>query len=469
MVHRLLAVAGLSLVPIVDRLQSLHRKLSRGLGKTLAQRADNVAASLIGSDAFGEFAMRWHQLVHAELVTSEINREAQLMGKRLTDYPVAVTWLYRNLDTETRSSIELAMDGDSDVWNLAEPANNSRVTEVQERPQEPSLARGDFSLVKLFADFRELSQGVSRVGIDEHCRAVENSLLMSASKETEQAQGVLSEYFNRVMPRELLALQLPESEELQQLDLQETIDWLRSRLVDLRELEQRHANLQVSGSKIQLGAALLRHNVKVDPEKYLLSGVTPAAAEESRRDNRARIKECQQQRQRIWQMFYQRISKALASLEASQHERSQALLAQLAAFDQLREPLASLEHYGDLVSEVVEQLAEEKLPEPLLQKYSTMTLQQVDQLLTLIDEQGAQLGSALQERVATFAESRAFLDGQQSRDNLGQLQAVELRCKHVCTLVTECYQQALAELLALCLAEEKRRSIRPLRLAGVLA
>ncbi|WP_295799238.1 hypothetical protein [uncultured Microbulbifer sp.] len=467
--HKLLAMSGLALVPVIERLHGLHRGLSKGLGTLLERRADGIAASVLGSDACAGFAARWHQLVHADLVTSEINREAQLMGKRLSDYPAAVGWLYRNLDSETRSSIELAMDEDSDVWNPAEPANHSRVAEMEERQLPSMLARSDFSLAKLFAEFRELSSRVSRLGVDEHCRAVDNHLLMTANKEVEQAQGVLAEYFNRVMPRELLALKVPAHEELQQMDLQQTVDWLRSRLVDLREQEQRHATLQLAASRIQLGAALLRSNCKVDPGKYHLSGVTPAAADESRRDNRERLKECQQQRHRIWQMFYQRILKALETLDVSEHSRSQELLSQLAAFDRLREPLASLEQYGDLVSEAIEQMAEEKIPEQLLQKYTALILKQIDQLLALVEDHGEAMGAALAQRVAVFSESRSFLDGQQARDERGRLQAVELRCKHVCALVVECYQQVLAELLELCLAEERRRNIRPLRLAGVLS
>ena len=467
--HKLLAVAGLGLVPIIDRLHSLHRRLSHGLGAVLERRADAVAARVLGSDACAEFAQRWHQLVHADLVTSEINREAQLMGKRLADYPAAVAWLYRNLDSETRSSIELAMDEDSDVWSPTEPANTSRVADMEDRRLPAILARGDFSLVKLFADFADLSSRVSRIGVDDHCRPVDNAMLMAASKEVEEAQNVLAEYFNRVMPREFLPLRLPDSEEFRQLDLQETVDWLRSRLLDLQEQEQRYAKLQLTSSRIQLGAALLRHNNKVDPAKYQLSGATPAAAEESRRDNRERIKECQQQRNRIWQMFYQRISKGLETLEPAEHNQSQELMSQLAAFDQLREPVASLAHYGDLIGEVVEHLPEEKMPEALLQKYTTLALQQVEQLLALINEHGSALGSGLVERIGAFAESKAFLDGQGGRDERSRLQAVELRCKHVCALVSECYQGVLAELLRLCLVEEKRRKIRPLRLAGTFA
>ncbi|WP_226661034.1 hypothetical protein [Microbulbifer aggregans] len=470
--HRLLAASGLALVPVVDRLQSLHRSASQSVGRTLAGRVDTTAACFLGSEGFSEFVAHWHQLNHADLVTGEINREAQLVGKRLSDYPAAVRWLYGNLDEETRSSLELAMEDDTDLWSLSEPIGTARLYEVEDREFASVLARTDFSLVKLFADIRELSSRVSRIGVDEHCRAVENRSLMAASKEAEQAQKVLAEYFNRIVPRDLLPLELPSNEDLQRLDLQRSVDWLRSRLIELQDLEQRYNTLQLHGARIQLGAGLIRGNAKVQPADYQLSGATPASADESLKDNQERIKDCQQQRGQILAMFYQRIHKAIESMDTGPRNQCQAALRRLQAFEQLRAPLANVERYGDLASILVERMPAEKIPQPLLQKYVTVALQQCEKLAAAVERQSEVLGGDLSARLAGFEGGRAVLagegDGKSARDSLSQVQALELHCKSFAAQVSDAYQQNLAALLQECLAEEGRRKVRPLRLVGAL-
>lgn len=467
--HRLLAMCGLALAPVADRLLRLHRAVSAPLARRLEARADSAAAQIIGSEAFAGFAERWNQLLHTDLVCGEINREAQLVGKRLANVPRAVHWLRDSLDEQTRASIEMSMGETTDCWNPAEPAGHERIAAVEERHRNPLLARGDFSFPKLFVDFDGLCVRASRQGADDSCRAVENHLLLTASREVEEAQQILTEYFNRVIPREFLPNSGPANAELAELDLQQTIDWLRTRLMDLQELEQRLGQLQLRGARIQLGAALVRANVRIDPRKYHLAGVTPAAADESRKDNRARIQECQQQRLQMHAMFLQRIRKAVMAMETSEHNTAGALLAKLAAFEQLREPLSELERTGDLVCEMIEQSAAGELPAALLQKYPQLAVQKIRQLHHVATRNAGLLSEDLLEKLAACGEGEVVFSGNsRSVELVSQLQALELRCKHASAVLHEGYQLLLARLLGLCLAEEKRRKIKPLRLAAVI-
>ncbi len=469
--YRLLGVCGLALLPVVERLQALHRGSSSALARKLEVMADTAAAQVIGSDAFAAFAERWNQLVHADLVCGEINREAQLMGRRLANIPLAVRWMYSNLDDATRSTIELAMAESTDYWSLVEPAGHERIAAIEELTIEPLLQRVDFSVQKLFVDFEDLSTRVSRLGIEESCRAVENRLLLTASKETEETQKVLSEYFNRAIPRDFLPLNLPKNVELQELDLQATIDWLRTRLVDLQDLEQKLGQLQLRGARIQLGAALVRANVRIDSRSFDLSGSTPAAADESRRDNRIRVQECQQQRQQLHAMFFQRIQCTIAGMDSADSTTAESAVAQLQAFEAMREPLRVLEQYGDLMGELIERLPTSEIPANVVQKYPQLVSQQISQLHQLASQQSGLLSEPLMEKLAACAQSDrvgAIAANKKPAEWVSSLQAVELRCKHASAVVYEGYQAVLASLLSLCLAEEGRRKVKPLRLAGVL-
>ena len=471
--HKMLSASGLALVPLVERLQALHRASSGALARRLEARADAAAAAIVGSEAFAQFAERWNQLVHADLVCGEINREAQLTGRRLANVPQGICWLYRNLDEPTRASIELAMSEDTDCWSPQEPAGHERVAVVEDLSLPAALQRSDFSVQKLLVEFEELCIKSSRIGVDDSCRAVENRLLLTASKETEEAQRVLLEYFNRVIPRGLLPLQGPVNAELAELGLQEAIDWLRSRLVDLQEQEQRLAQLQLRGAAIQLGAALVRANVRVDPREYHLSGTTPSAAEASRKDNRARVQECMQQLEQLHRMFFLRIQGALTSMAAADRGAAEDALAQLKRFETLREPLNALGGCGDVMSELIERLPTAEVPSALLQKYAQLAVQQIRAVHVAVKEgaggQPGLLSQTLMEKLQACAAAEPELPAStRTGDLVGALQELELRCKNACAYVYEGYQSALARLLALCLEEESRRKIKPLRLVGSL-
>ncbi len=466
--HRLLAICGRPLVPVIDRLQVAHQRLSGPLAERLEAQADSAAGQMIGSDAFHGFAERWNRLVHADLVCGEINREAQALGKRLANVPLAVRWLYNNMDAQTLKGIDAAMAEETDCWSQGEPAGHQRIGAVEERQLRPQLQRQDFSLQKLFTDFVELSARVSRVGHDDSCRPVDNRALLETDKNSEAAQQVLTRYFNRAIPRDFLHLHPPRNEELKELDLQASIDWLRGRLVDLQDLEQRIAQLQLKGARLQIGAALVRANVRVDPRSYGLSGTTPAATDESRQDNRVRVKECLQQRQQLHSMFYQRIERAMASMPGPDRSKAQEAIAHLRKFDALSEPLAALNRYSDVVCELIERAPEQELPAPLLQKYPQLISQQIRQIEEVVKARRVPLSAVQLEKLTSCGQGEtAIPPSARSGDVTGALQALELRGKSASAAVMDAYQAKLAQLLALCLTEEERLKVKPLRLASI--
>lgn len=465
--HAALAKCGQVLIPLLDKLLDWHRALTGPAARQLEKRADAWAAQIVGSDHFSAFAENWHRLVHVELITAEISREASLVGQRLADTPGAIAWQLRNLDTETRGNIELAMAQQSDPWEPGQAADLDRIAAAEDLELPPLLVQTDFSAQKLFVDFAQLCADTSAAAADSACRAVDNLQLLSVSREVEQSQQVLAEYFNRVLPRRFLPLQLPQSEELRALDLQAAIDWLRGKLVDLRELEQDCDKLRMRGAAIQLGAALLRAQLPVDPHKFHLTGATPAAADESVKDNRVRLEELLQQRRQIFSVFYLRITLVVQRMEGAAQRQGREALARLAGFNALSARIGKLDNYGDLFGLMIDRLHLDKSQRELIGKYLSLAGQELRALGTEIAQSAALRGLDLPQALETRAGGAEFPALPRDRQGMVDLlQAAELKCKNASAVVCESYRVQLAQLLQLCLERERALKVRPLRLVG---
>lgn len=466
--HAVFAGCGRGTLPLVDRLYELHRAVTASVARRLERQGDARAAQILGSDGFVGFAEKWHQLVHAELVVAEINREASIAGQRLRNYPDAVHWMLCNLDGETRSNIELAMAQASDSWDTAQAADNERIAWVEDLGLQPLVQR-EFSIQKLFDSLDALTAAVSASVAVEGARAVENRLLLCASKEAEQALQLLGEYFNQLPPRRFLPLELPAGEEMQSMDLQSAIDWLRGKLVELRELEQRCDGLLVRGAAMQLGAGLIRGQVKIEPQEFFLGGATPAAADESLKDNRARRGELQQQLLQIFRVFYLRIRRALEAMPAAERQAAQQQLERLEAYSALAPRLEKLDNYADILGLMIDRLSLDATQRELVQKYFSLAAQELEGVFSAIEASSALrqlgLGEALQERVG-----RAPLPKlpQQRQGVVDGLQALELKCKSASAAIGEHYRIQLARLLEPCLKRERALDVKPLRLVKSL-
>ncbi|MBB3062227.1 hypothetical protein [Microbulbifer rhizosphaerae] len=462
--HRVLTLGGRAAIPLVDKLLDLHRSLTGPTARLLERQGDAWAAQIIGSEAFAPFADKWHQLVHAELVVAEVNREASLAGQRLANYPDAIAWTLRNLDRETRSNIELAMAQASDSWDWTQAADNERIAWAEELSLAP-LVQQDFSVQKLFTDFGALCSSASAAVAAKDSQAVDNIRLLCASKESEQAQQVLAEYFNQLPPRRFLPLELPANGELQAMDLQQAIDWLRGKLVELREQERRLDDLQLREAAMQLGAALVRAQVKIEPEAFFLSGATPAVADESLRDNRSRREELERQRREIFSVFYLRITRTLESMPAAEQRDRQSRLEQLSAYRPLAARLEKLDAYGDIFGLMIDRLSLDGSQRELLQKFYALAAGELRALCeaagntAVLRESG--MPQMLEERIGSSQVPELPADRQRLRDTL---QAMELKCKNASAAVCEHYRIQLAQLLQPCLERERALKVRPLRL-----
>ncbi|WP_193164478.1 hypothetical protein [Microbulbifer hainanensis] len=466
--HGLLAVTGRVLMPVIDQLADIHHKLTAPVARLLERDGDACAARVLGSDDFVRFAEKWHQLVHAELVAVEINREAEVASQRLSDFPGAIRWILENLDSETRSNIELAMAQTSDPWDSAQAADNERIAWVEELTLSPLMNKA-FSVQKLIDGLPALRESVSAGMSVESARAVENQRLLCASKEAEASLQVLGEYFNQLPLREVLPEAPPSADEFAEMDLQSVIDWLRGKLVDARELEQRLDQLRARSAAISLGAGLIKSQVKIEPQDYYLSGSTPAAAEESLNDNRARVGELQQQYRQIFAAFVLRVQRAVDAMSGEQGQAAREIQQQLAAYCAIAPQAEKLERYADILGLMIDSLSLDTSQRELIQKFYDMAAAGLAAAFDGADRNNSLRASGLPESLeARVGRITAYGLPQDRQGVMDALQAMEIRCKGASAAILEHYRIQLAPLLESCLKQERSMGVRPLRLVGNL-
>ncbi|WP_226648755.1 hypothetical protein [Microbulbifer variabilis] len=462
--HQMLVTCGYFLLPVIERLENLHRALTRRSARYLESRADLWAADLIGSEAFAEFAGNWHRLVHADLMVAEIAREASAVGQCFENIPAAVAWTLENLDEETGKTIELAMSQVSDPWDVFEAADLERIEIVQQRNLHGRLQRA-FSLENLFVDFPTLARNISAEASAPDCQVVENRRLLCSSHEAEEALVVLDVYFNRLPPLTLLPLRRPASQELQAMDLQTSIDWLRSKLIELRELREQRERARLLMVSIQLGAALIRAKVRIEPQDYSLNSASLAAAQEAAAIKRSELEEIERQLQHIYSAFYQRLCLAVVAMPARERQQARSLLSQLAAYEALATHLERLTGYSTSLAIFASRLSPDLAERELVQKYLALSARELDATFATVESSELLKAQGLDSALCIKAKREPLQQlPQRHQEALAMVHTMESRCKYASSIIWERYQIQLAVLLQRCLEREGQLEVNPLRL-----
>ncbi|SDK13406.1 hypothetical protein [Microbulbifer yueqingensis] len=471
--HKLLALCGRGVIPILDRLEALHQVVGGPVARLLVREADRCAAQVIGSDAFAPFAEKWQQLVHADLLVSEVNREAAIAGQRLENYPRAIVWTMRNLDRETVSNLELAMAQPSDYWDSTSPADNDRVALVEDLGLAPAVGN-EFSVHKLVEDLHGLAAEASASVSAEDTRPVDNQQLLCVTEDAERALQVMGEYFNRIPPRRFLPADVPGDQTLAAMGLQECVDWLRNKLVELRELTRNLDELSSRATMVELGAELMRQAVKVPPGDFRLEVADAAAADATLRDLRARRDAALRQYHQIQGVFVLRMKRAIGSMGSDDRTWAQAALGETQAFDSLAPHVDKLDEFAMILGYAMDRLSLEPAQREVLQKFYDLAQRALDAVSQQV--QGNEvlvnigLESALQARLAGSMANRQVEPLPRERQALvDRLQEMELCCKTASATVSDQYRKHLARLLQQCLETEKSLGVKPLRLVGELS
>ncbi|GAB2898861.1 hypothetical protein ACCI51_08240 [Microbulbifer echini] len=462
--HQILVTCGHFLLPLIERLENLHRAVTRGSAQYLESRADLWAADLIGSAAFAEFAENWHRLVHADLVVAETSREAAAVGQCFENIPAAVAWTGENLDEETRKAIELAMGQASDPWDIFEAADLQRIEAVQQRSLSARMQR-EICLRTLFADFPRLARDISVISCAPDCQVVENRRLLCASREAEEAQQVLAVYFNRLPPLTLLPLRRPASPEMQAMGLQASIDWLRGKLIELRELREQRESRRTQMVTVQLGAALIRAKVRIQPQDYLLTSVNLATAQEVAAVKRSEFEEVEQQLQHIYAVFYQRLCLAVVAMPARERQQARTLLSHLAAYDVLASHLERLAGYSVSLTLFAHRLSQDLAERELVQKYLALSARELDATFATVESSELLKAQGLDSALCIKAKREPLQQlPQRHQEALAVVGTADARCKYASAVIMEHYQIQLSALLQCCLRREEQLELSPLRL-----
>ncbi|WP_237065227.1 hypothetical protein [Microbulbifer guangxiensis] len=467
-IDRILGYGARPLAPVVDRLLALHQRLGQQAARRLQRRADRWCAAMIGSEAFSGFADKWQQVVHSALIASEANREAAIIDQRLEDFPAAVVWLREQLDDETRDNLELAMTHASDPWDAAAPADINRIADVEAAHAEPML-RGSFSPEKLLPAMLQLCRDVSALG-EVGASPVGHLQLLAASREAEESMQVLQEYFNRIVPLRVLSLALPQGDESAVMDLQECIDWLRGKLVELREYQERLAELEERGALMQLGRILVRAQLPIEAGNYRLCGTTLSAADESISDNRARRRDLEQQIRVIHSVFALRIERARELMAEGESAAVGQRFGVLHELESLAPRMASLDLLAKSLGLALERLDGKRDMRAVNERLADLARGEWQALRAEIGKgrhlQGGDLLSRLDQRVGEVSQEALPGDRPGQEAVLRQLQS---QLKTASALILEYYRIQLAAVLSPCLALERSNKMRPLRLIAVSA
>ncbi|WHI49496.1 hypothetical protein P3339_13550 [Microbulbifer sp. MLAF003] len=462
--HRMLVICGHFLLPLVERLENLHRFITRSSARYLESRADLWAADLIGSQVFPGFAERWHRLVHADLIVSETAREAAALGQRFENIPTAIAWTFENLDQETCKAIELAMGQASDPWDVCEAADLERI-EVVSRRDLGSRIKWEVSMPELFANFTELAMACTASSAGADCQVVENRRLLCSSREVDEAVQTLEEYFNRLPPFSLLPLSRPASKEMQEMDLQAIVDWLRGKLVDLGEVRERSRMLRARMATMQLGAAMIRNKLRIDPQDYSLKSGSLASAQELAALKRSELEESEKQLQHIYTAFYQRLCLALVTMPAKERQEARNQLRHLSAYDSLEPHLERLAGFSTSLGLFARHLSQNLSERELVQKYLALSARELDATFATVESSELLRSQGLGRALCIKAKRETLqVLPQQHQEALAAVRSMESRCKYARSVILEYYQVQLAALLRRCLERERQLQLSPLRL-----
>ncbi|MDP5208923.1 hypothetical protein [Microbulbifer sp. 2205BS26-8] len=459
-VHRLLVICGHFLLPLIERLDNLHRALTSRAARYLEARADLYAAGVIGSEAFAKFAQRWHRLVHADLLVAEINRDALLLGQCLENIPAAVQWTLEKLDRETCKAIELAMAQTSDPWDSGQAADDTRISAISQQRLPAQITRA-FSLRDFFCDLDGLARAVSLASAGPDCQVVPNRQLLSSNSGVQEAVDVLNVYFNRLPPHTLLPLERPAAEQVKGMDLQATIDWLRGKLIELRGLRKQRQGLLGCLVAMQLGAALIRAKVQISPQNYSLESTSLTAAQEMAAVKRSELEETERQLQKVYAIFYQRLCLAIALMPSKAQQSAQSHLRQLSAYEPLAPHLEQLASYSKSLALLARHLTPEMVERELVKKYLALSARTLNALQVIVGSSETLKAQDLHSILDIKAKSDL---PRHHREMRAALQAMESRCRYANSVIMQGYRVQLGTLLVPCLEQEQQLGVKPLRL-----
>lgn len=326
---------------LLNRLFLINLRVTRYMSRQMEYDADRYEAYVAGSDNFKSSALHLRALSYADHLVAEINQQAWDQNKLLSDIPLAVAWQSRQFNSEALCHLEegMAKEG-TNIWD-SHPADYDRVTHA-EALQFSAVFKDSFEARQFFPKLEKLSKAITlhEYRLDgvqaPESFVVDNAEVIAINKTLAESDRSLESYFNGAFTHRLMHFELPRDEDLQAMDLQSTIDWLRPRLLDYADKQKDLLSIHNRHREMALGECYLHAGVHIEPGKFYLTNSDLQQAGKTKLAEQATQAECQVYLDQVDAMFYQRIRLAVLSMEGQGTQRCLQLMETLHSISRLK-------------------------------------------------------------------------------------------------------------------------------------
>ncbi|MGF2733680.1 M48 family metallopeptidase [Marinobacter sp. DUT-1] len=445
-------------------------RVSRPLSRKMEYEADRYQSWLTGSRTFEMVAERLHMLAFADQCVQSANARAREDGKLMRNLPVAIIERADNLNPEERQAVQDAMGEQQTVLGGVQLADVDRIRHALEL-EFPGVVRTEKPAAGLLPDFDHLCEQVTRAsytgsGIQEvEHYLVDNDQVLEVKNTPDEADKALEQYFNGHLTWRFM--QLDAGGEGRQ-SLQQVIDTLRGRLPEFAGLQESFFRAVRLHTDRIYGRVLLTEKIAIPAREFGLTSQEPRDADRAVEDASREWRDLGKRLGDIDRLFARRMQLAIDQMSAEDATIAVTMLESLATFPVLTLPMRHLDSYAATIEGLLKEYDKvgRKRAEPAIQHAANRCRESIIQFY----HAAARTTLALPGHQATLRE-HAVVSGLPGSRNTRELTARELDPREILRVARQCealansaYYRSMATIARLCLAQEARMHIRPLKL-----
>lgn len=452
----------------------INLRVTRYMSRHMEYHADHYEAYVAGSDHFRGNSLHLRSLFSAYRLVTEANHHAWNHNMLLNNVPDAVAWQNRQFGSGVLRKLEQGMAEEvTNVWD-SHPADNDRIIHA-EAPQFTAIFKDVFPARHFFINFKDLCKKITLYeyqmeGLETPKRyVVENKRVLAYHAALKKSDLALTRYFKGLFSRRLMCLELPAKNDLLTLDLQGTVDWLRSQQVGYGKGQQNYRAIQKYYREVSIGLSYIKAEIDIDPLGFNLPNTDPELVNQLKIAEDKKLLVCRKKLELVDTMFYQRIQLAIHSMSENDQRHCKQLLATLRNITQLKDNWMQLDDVAYLLEilldnghiEIIVKIQDEVNENAT---YCSMQLAMLTHASGKIPNRMAPSG---EESLRDFIVSWV---GEQSKD-ADQMPAAVLveKCDQVLRAIQYQYVWMFGELVRRCEIQEKELGIKPLNPMGIMA
>ena len=453
---------------ILKALFLFNLRITNYMSRQMEYDADRYEALVAGSDQFRANSLHLRILSYAEHVVEQINQQAWNQNKLIKNIPDAIAVQSMEFDKNIKQDIASGMSEETtDTW-ASHPADNDRAIHA-ENFDYPGLFQAEFAATKFFLNFSSLCNQITlydyqEAGIENSQQlVVDNKHVLDIKEAQDEAEKTLSRYFNNSFSSRLMYLEKTTNSTLSRLDLQASINWLRSQLVEYNNTQKTHETIQKRFNRMSLGQIYLEKGIKVNPADFYLNGSSPQQITQVKTNEQTKANQCKMQLDQVDNMFFQRILLAIKSMKKENQQLSIRLLKTLQIISRLTDYRNRLAHHVYLLSSLLNNKDE------LLSQVQTAINQNFKFCATelkAILQSTSKIPDLIEPVKKSSAKDFIILWTGKLPDDLNRLTPVAmiLSCNKALDAINYQYSWLFGELVTLCENQEKSLGVQPIKL-----